>query len=204
MYRTYLKAIVFILGTLAILAPDVGSQTKRGKADELCPDEKVYTGRYRNRYYGFSIIIPAGLKGYWNSARCAKADEGCVCMTDHGRIIPLAEGAQIEAYTGYQMDPEWSVSDYEKDEIAGLKKREGVEQVTVLSSRVIRLGNLKARRFVVQYVEKGKQVIAERVMALHKDVAYQLILHTLPERYEKDRRKFEQVIASWRLVPRIE
>jgi hypothetical protein len=197
MYRAYLKAF-------ASLASDGKSQGQRGKADELCPDQKVYTGQYRNQYYGFSIVIPAGLKGYWNSPRCAKAEEGCVCMTDHGRIIPLAGDAQIEAYTGHQMEPEWSVSDYEKDEIASLKKREGVRQVKVLSSKGVRLGSLRARRFVVQFGEKGKQIISDRVVALHRGVKYDLILHTLVNRYEKDRRQFEQVIASWRLIPRIE
>jgi hypothetical protein len=204
MYRIYLKAILVVMVAVAGLSTDGKSQVKRGKAGEICPDQKVYTGKYRNRYYGFSIVIPAGLKGYWNSARCAKTDEGCVCMTDHGRIIPLADDAQIEAYTGYQMEPEWSVSDYEKDEIADLKKQEGVEQVKVLSSKGVRLGGLKARRFAVQYIEKGKNMISDRVVALHKGVEYELILHTLDKRYEEDRREFEKVIASWRLIPRIE
>lgn len=204
MYRTYLKAILVVLVAAAGLTPDGKSQAKRGKADELCPDQKVYTGKYRNQYYGFSVVIPAGRKGYWNSPRCAKTDEGCVCMTDHGRVIPLADAAQIEAYTGHQMEPEWSVSDYERDEIADLKKREGVGQVKVLSSKGTRLGSLRARRFVVRYVEKGKNMISDRVVALHQGVEYDLILHTLVNRYEKDRREFEKVIASWRLIPRME
>jgi len=205
MYRAYLKAIFAVLVAVASSASDGRLQANRSKADELCPDQEVYTGKYRNRYYGFSIVIPAGLKGSWNSAPCAKADEGlCVCMTDHGRIIPLADDAQIEAYTGFQMEPEWSVEDHEKNEIDYLKKRKDVEQVEVLSSEGFRLGNLKAKRFAVRFVEKDKSMIAERVVALHEGIEYQLILHTKVDRYEKDRREFERVIASWRLIPRME
>ncbi len=124
-------------------------------------------------------------------------------MSDHGRIIPLSADAHIEAYTGYEMF-EWSARDYEKDEINTLKNKPGVERVRVLSSRSIRLGNLKARRYVLQFVEKNKAIVIDRVTAIHKGVEYQLILRTPAERYRKDKREYEKVLASWKLIPRIE
>ena len=104
MCRKFCTAILSVSLVAAGLASDIKSQAKRGEPSsrELCPDQKVYTGKYRNRFYGFSIVIPAGLKGYWNSARCVKTGEGCVCMSDHGRVIPLSDDAHIEAYAGYE------------------------------------------------------------------------------------------------------
>jgi hypothetical protein len=121
-------------------------------------------------------------------------------MPDHGRIIPLSEPAHIEAYTGYETLG-WSPGEYEKNEIASLKTKPGVEKVKVLSSGNIRLDKLKARRFVVQFVENDRSLIKERIIAVHKGVEYTLILFTPVERYLKDRRRFEEIRMSWRLTP---
>src|SRR6185369_17562436 len=86
-----------------------------------CPDERAWTGRYRNYVFGFSILIPRSLKGYWNSARCAPDEkDGCVCMNDHGRVIPLSSDAYIEAFVGYQMEPDWSVREHERQALSFL------------------------------------------------------------------------------------
>jgi hypothetical protein len=201
------KATIGALLIVTILAPAAKSQAKRVKSvsAELCPDQKTYTGKYRNWVYGFSIIIPAGLKGYWNSARCAPDEKyGCVCMGDHGRFIPLSDDASIDAFVGYEMESEWSVSDYENEEVSSLRQKQGAEQVRVLSSEWVRLGRLKGRRFVVQFTDKNKSIVVDHIIALHKGVEYELILRTSPDRYQRDRREFEKVIVSWRLTPRAE
>jgi len=202
MSATYLKSVLVILLTFASSVPHANSQTKRDNPDP-CPDTKTYTGKYRNLVYGFSIIIPAGLQGHWNSARCVPDEKyGCVCMGDHGRFIPLSGDANIEAFVSYQMESEWSVIDQEKGEISSLKRQQGIEQEKVLSSRWFRLGKLNARRFRVQFVEKNRRIVMDHIVALHKGVAYELILRTLAKRYQKDKMEFEKVIASWKLTPR--
>ena len=204
MSRTSLKTVLGILLTVAAFVTQANSQVKRSKptSPEPCPDEKAYTGKYRNIVYGFSIVIPAGLKGYWNSARCAPDEKyGCVCMGDHGRFIPLSDEAHIEAFVGYEMESEWSLIDHEKNGISSLKSQEGVEQVRVVDSKWFRLGHLKARRFMVRFVEKKKGVVRDHIIALHKGVEYELILRTVAERYQRDKVEFEKVVASWRLTP---
>ena len=183
---------------------DEKQQSDRKNSTEVCPDQKTYTGKYRNWVYGFSVVIPTRLKGYWNSAGCAPDKEyGCICMGDHGRFIPLSDDAHIEAFVSYKMEDEWSVSDYENDEVSGLRQKQGVEQVKVLSSKWVRLGNLKGRRFVVQFIEKNQNVVIDHIIALHEDVEYELILQTPEDRYPRDSQEFEKVIASWRLTPRV-
>src|SRR5882762_249148 len=206
MSRRYSKTVLGILRTVAAFVTQANSQVKRSKpaSPEPCPDEKAYTGKYRNIVYGFSIVIPAGLKGYWNSARCAPDEKyGCVCMGDHGRFIQLSAEAQIEAFVGYQMESEWSVIYHENSYISSLKNQEGVEQVRLVDSRWFRLGNLKARRFTVRFVEKKKGVVRDHIIALHKGVEYELILRTVAERYQRDKVEFEKVVTSWRLTPRM-
>jgi hypothetical protein len=202
------KRLITIFAALLIffcLASEGNAQTNSGgkKSPEPCPDEKVYTGKYRNWHFGFSIIIPAGLKGNWNSLGCSHTDDGCVCFPDHGRIVPLAYAAKIEAYTGYEALG-WSVREYEKNYIADLKKNQRLSNVEVLSSKSIRLDKLRARRYIVQYVERNRSFIEERIIVLHKGVEYLLSLGTPIERYRKDRHTFEKVRRSWRLTPWIE
>jgi hypothetical protein len=191
---------------LAICFVEANPQVRpdRPASSEPCPDEMAWTGKYKNQHYGFSIIIPPGRKGFWNSYRCVKDEKlGCVCMTDHGRSIPLSGDTFIDAYAGYIGDPELSLVDYEKMDIAFLTERKGVEQVKLISSRQIWLGRLKARRFVVRFVKENKTMIEDQIIALHKDVQYDLTLGTFESKYQADKREFEKVIMSWKLIPRV-
>jgi hypothetical protein len=168
-----------------------------------CPDQRAWTGRYRNYVFGFSIVIPRGLKGYWNSARCAPDEKyGCVCMNDHGRFIPLSSDAYIVAFVGYQMESDWSVREHERQAVSFLTDDKQNDQVTVVRSRWFQLGSLRARRFEAHYLKNNKPVITDHIVALYKGVEYELILVTSPQRFDADRRQFERIIATWRLTPR--
>jgi hypothetical protein len=181
-----------------LLASAVSGQNR------ACPDEVEWTRRYRNYVFGFSVVIPAGLKGYWNSARCAPDKQyGCVCMNDHGRYIPLSDDAHIEVFVGYQMESEWSVRDHERQEIFYLKTDKRNQQVNITESRWIRLGSLRGRRFEARYLRDGKPTITDHIVTLYKEVEYELIFTTSPARYDADRRQFEKVISSWRLTRRV-
>jgi len=180
------------------------AQPKPAQTSSACPDEKTWTGRYRNYVYGFSLTIPEGLKGYWNSGPCATDEKyGCLCVGEHGRFIPLAGDAYIEAFVGYQMESEWSLRDHEQHAISFLTDDKQNDAVSVLRSHRFRLGNLQARRFQATFRQNTKPMMVDHIVALHEGVEYELILVTSPDRYNADRREFEKVIASWRLTPRV-
>jgi hypothetical protein len=198
MARTvFLILIIFYCGVSA--APQVKRASHSG-----CPDERAWTGRYRNYVFGFSIVIPRGLNGYWNSARCAPDEKyGCICMGDHGRFIPLSNDAHIETFVGYQMEPDWSLRQHERQAVSFLTDDKQNQDVNVVRSRWFRLGLLRTRRFEARYLKNGKPMVTDHVVALHKGVEYELILVTSPDRYGADRRQFQKLIASWRLTPRV-
>lgn len=196
--KTSLVLAVLLIGVGIV--PEAKPQAKSASA-ELCPDEKTYTGKYRNWLYGFSMAIPAGLKARWNSARCAKDAEGCVCMSDHGRYIPLSEDAGIEIYAGYDV-LEQSRDEDEQFEIEFLSKENGVERVERVSSGENQLGKLRAHTLLLKFVKEGKIGFKEEITAKHKGVEYTLTLRTWEDRHQQDRRKFKQVIASWKLTRR--
>lgn len=199
MSSTVFSIVLFMVACTA--AATLQSALGNAIQAQPCPDERTYTGKYRNMVFGFSIIIPIGLKGYWNSARCAPDEKyGCVCMGDHGRFIPLSNESAIEAFVGWQMESEWTLRDHENDEVGILKRKQGVQDVRVLSSTSILLRRVKARRFIVQFSENNRSVVVEQIIALRQGVEYQLILHTTPQRYRTDRQEFEKVVASWKFT----
>ena len=124
-------------------------------------------------------------------------------MGDHGRLIPLSNDANIDAFVGYQMEPDWSVRDHERQEISSLTDDKKTERVNVVRSRWFRLASLRARRFEARYFKNNKAMVTDHIVALHDGVEYELILVTSPDRYVADRRQFEKLIATWRLTHRV-
>jgi hypothetical protein len=204
MSQTYLKTAALILLILLGCVTSADSQRKHAAHKSPCPDDRAWTGRYRNYVFGFSIAIPRGLKGYWNSPRCAPDEKyGCMCMNDHGRFIPLSNDAHIEVFVGYQIETDWSVRDHENHEVSSLSDDKQNRQINVIRSRWFRLGSVRARRFEAHYLNNNKPMVTDYIVGLYKGVEYELILVTPVERYRADRGQFEKLIASWRLTPRV-
>ena len=124
-------------------------------------------------------------------------------MGDHGRFIPLSNDANIEAFVGYQMEPDWSVLDHERQELSSLSQDQTNHELKVVRARWFRLGHLHARRFEVRFLKNNEPMVTDHIIALHEGVEYELILRTSPERFGKDETQFEKLIASWRLTPRV-
>src|SRR5580692_7448522 len=79
-----------------------------------CPDTHPWTGHVATWSFGFAFDVPKPLKAYWNSAGCQPNKDGCTCMSDNGRIIPLGSpngGRQIEMY-GAHYDPDLSLTQH--------------------------------------------------------------------------------------------
>src|SRR6516225_8695173 len=134
-------------------------QTKPGN-ETACPDTVSSTGKYVNYSYGFTVVIPNNLKGFWNSAICVSAADGCTCMSDHGRIIPLSAAPyeperHIKVHAGYAADLDDPTVQQEVDKhVDWVRERSRGNSVTILSQSNLGLGGLKARRAVVRYFDK--------------------------------------------------
>src|SRR5579862_341959 len=82
--------LLFVAGSLLeLMGQAPGSPAPRPASASVCPDDIGWTGKYTNHSYGFAVTIPQRLTGYWNSPPCSKGPDGYICMSDHGRIIPL-------------------------------------------------------------------------------------------------------------------
>jgi hypothetical protein len=56
----------------------------------------------------------------------------------------------------------------------------------------------------IQFRRDNKMFIKDNVLVLYEHVVYELSLHTVAGRYETDKKRFEEIIASWRWTRQIE
>jgi hypothetical protein len=163
---------------------------------------------YVNHSYGFSIFIPNGLAGLWNSARCVSQDNECTCMSDHGRIIPLSKRThgpdrQIEAYADYSSEPEsGTVTEAVTSELTAIRQSSMAGTMTVLRRKEVKLGGLDARRIAVEYRDKRSKnrMVEDFIDAIRENVRYLVYLRTPEQGYARDRIAFDQIVGSFTLV----
>jgi hypothetical protein len=176
--------------------------------EQVCPDTIGTTGKYVNYSYGFSIVIPKGLKGEWNSARCVAGSDGCVCMSDHGRLISLATGPNdtdhwIEAYAGFASDPDDPTLENEvASRLGWIRDRSRDGSVSVLQRSGVTIGGLKGKRVVARYYDKqsNRVMVEDFVEAVKgKRVEYSLYLRTPVEAYPREKAIFDTVLRSFAL-----
>jgi hypothetical protein len=206
--------LVALFALTAVGYPDLHSQapfssTSPKKEGAECPDDKAWTGKYTSDSYGFTIVIPTGLKGFWNSARCVSRADGCTCMQDHGRIIPLTQPSEperyVEAYANNGADlDEPTVAEAVKSHLRGIRERSREKSVQIRKRSDITLANLRGQRALVRYYDAKLQVwmMEDFVELLRGGVEYSLYLRTPEETYELDRAVFDTVVASFALSKR--
>ncbi len=178
---------------------------------EQCPDTHGWSGKYENFSYGFSVLIPQGYEGFWNSARCVndKKDGFCVCMSDHGRIIPLSSEPyeperHIEIYASHGADlDEPSVAEGVAHWLGYLKKQSVAHTMLVRRRSDVTIDRVQGQRVVVRYRDKRlRQWFVEDLVELLKNGdEFTLYLRTPAKSYEHDKRIFDRVVASFAFGP---
>lgn len=172
-----------------------------------CPAGVPTHGRYYNGY-GFTMRIPTGLRGVWNSAGCVQGDDGCTCMSDHGRYLPLDGGDNgIDIFAAYNAMLYESLHDAVQAELGFARDRARHRYIKVLSLRSAQLGALKAARLVVQYRDKddGRLIVKDQVLALRRIMTntsepshfYNVSLFSDRQHYAAHRPLLEQVLTNW-------
>lgn len=167
-----------------------------------CSGKFDVTGRYLNEDYGFEITIPPGLTGRWSSAGCVRDGESCICMSDHGRIVPLPEHGWLEAYTGYKNIDLGDLASAARDAYRNFGQFD--DDVTRVAPRWLRrakLAGLPAYRMQLEYRRSGAAWIHEEIVARDEGIDFKLIYDVPRESYARHRAAFESFVASWRRVP---
>jgi hypothetical protein len=173
-----------------------------------CPANVPTEGLYKNYSFGFSVKIPSGLKGMWNSADCVKdAEDGCVCMSDHGRFIPLNETDYIQIYAAYTIDYPSSLGELVRKSFNCNQDHGDEGQFIVTDLHETKLHSFPAMSYRAEYVHDGTTRIHEELVSMGSQKLGQNImieLDTTEELYPKHLKLYKAIIQSWRPAKRNE
>lgn len=199
------SALLLVLPFLAGLNAAQASRAP-AKTEVRCPDEVATTGYYRNYSYGFSISIPSGLKGFWNSARCVKDNQDCVCMGDHGRFIPIDETSYLQVFVEVQNEETVRESIDEEVRLILRTQENHGERAEMVRKARLRLGGLLATRLTIRYrsAKTAGIMIQDHILCpppidrYHGGFIYSVTLSTPEDQYAKRKGVFYSIIRSWR------
>ena len=170
MRKTFCIFLPLVLGLFAS-ANSGYAQPKAKPKIVRCPDDAPTVGWYRNYSYGFSLTIPAGLKGYWNSVPCVKDENQCTCLNDHGLHIPISESAYLEVSANPWMAEtrQENIDNAYRFRLEGHKEK--AEEVETLSRTAVRLNRIPAIRLKLRYTDTKTKVrmIEERLICVPMD-----------------------------------
>lgn len=172
-------------------------------AEALCPDQRATTGVYRNDSYGFTVVIPKGLEGWWNSSLCVPEPAvGCVCMGDHGRELPLRGGGSMSIEAAPQVF-EASLATAAYKDLQAFEARTETSELAVNTFTPWRLGALTSYRYLATSAQAAVPVVREAVHVALPSGGYVVISIEAPEpQYHRYRRSYVALRDSLRPSPR--
>lgn len=186
---------------IAFLLSSAGNQA--GKCDDFAFKKLLaglprseYRGRYVNRPYEYSVVIPRGLRAY--DVPDPANHEG----------FGLALGNSLQSYIFVR--GEHNSFEYDTPLEAARRAVEYLRQdgAQVESEKISRshLGALDAVLLVVVYTcpASAERHIRSTIVALSADKGflYELEIYSPASRYERDRAVLYQIIKSWKLLSR--
>lgn len=171
-------------------------------------EEPVFEGRYRNRVYGYSVRIPAGMVGAGSTPHAPR--QGFGIDLDNPRSTAWRDARAFPRSYLYA-DGSYNSAGWRRLEDASAARlgdlREGGRGVRVQGRTRTSLGGLPALRVVAHYEEGGERMVYDAVFAFATEegdgapVVYTLALSTPLSKYERDRPVLEEMRAAWDLQP---
>lgn len=164
----------------------------------LQPPRVELQGRYVNKAYEYSVVIPEPLKGY-DDPQAAR---------HNGIGIVLGEPPQ--SYILVQGDPNSLEAEAPMDEAIRSMQSMRERGMKILSATFAEshLGQIEAVRLVVAYTCPGspERYVQDSTFALgpnsSKEPVYEVTLRCLASRYEKDRAVLDQILKLWKYTGR--
>jgi hypothetical protein len=163
-------------------------------AEILQKPRREYKGRYENKAYGYSVVIPKGFKGY----------DAVNPFYQRGFVIVFGEEprAYINLY-GEHNSFEDSSGDGKANRELGYLREEGkaIESAKITPTHI---GGLPATQLLVTYTCAGSTEryvwFSTVVLSPDKGTDYEATLHTLASRLDHDRAILDRLLATWKYI----
>jgi hypothetical protein len=170
-----------------------------------CPDTHPWTGKYQNFSYGFSMVVPEGYAGFWNSARCVSGTDGCVCMSDHGRIVPLShkpyeKERHMEVYAshGAELDNP-TVAAAVAENLSSIRKRSRRHTLMIRRRKRVSVAGTRGQRVLVRYYDKqlGAWLLEDFIKLINNGDEYSIYLRTSVKNYKHYKCILDKIARSF-------
>ncbi|HTZ17919.1 MAG TPA: hypothetical protein VMB78_05715 [Dissulfurispiraceae bacterium] len=155
-------------------------------------DQQTYTGRYINKEFGFSVVIPKGSTGFNTPPPRPDNGIGILLSSNPNSFVSfIAQDGSVQLERFYA------------ESITNL--REEAEKVLSIKRVDTILDNMKAIRYIAKYtcVAKPGVFINEAILAYNSErrIFYASTLLTTGDKYKKDGMIFNKILKTWRLIP---
>ncbi len=192
----------FLILTLACIAVAAQSSSLSGHERET-DTETIWTGRYSDCDFGYSITLPAGIV-----AHTAKA-----LSPNHGFAINPADTKSVTAFNAAESDRYidvvsfYDLEDHEEttsgtlDYYLSLGEIGSEENLESLSRRSFSLAGLSAKRIETRWMENSTAIRRDRIMAYRRSggILYQFTLQSPGKSYANDEQLFHRIVEGFRL-----
>ena len=176
------------------LVPLVASLTAVVLLSHLCSAERIeYRGLYTNQDYGFTVRIPRGLVAVGATAGAP----------NHGFVLNLAEGSQIEVSAFYVNPDDHVPFPSELPRHFPVRTPEGEIQRATFT----RLGGMRAQRTLTAVVTpRGATRVTDKVVAVRNDkdgnpyIRYTVTLMSESKPHSVGTKVFSSVLRSFQLT----
>lgn len=152
-----------------------------------------FTGQYTNHVYGYSVVIPQGLRGFSSPPPAPQ----------HGFGVPI--GNEPRSYL--MVSGSWNSLEYENVQRAADAEVESIRErhkVVSVDFRKARLDGLDARRVVIHYTcgTPPTEFVEDTTIAIAAGKVLEVTLWTSQMKHREDERVLDAVLRSWKNLDR--
>lgn len=165
--------------------------------------ETIWTGRYSNCGYGYSVLLPAGIVGH--GAKSPNPNQGFAvdpAAPQSAEPFKASDSNRyIDVFNFYDLEDHGESTSATLDYYSSLGEIGDQRNVQALSRQPFKLAGLSAQRLQDRWLENATAIRRDRIIAYRRSggILYQLTLQSPEKSYAKDEQLFNRIVEGFRL-----
>ena len=195
-----MRYAIFLLIALAWASAQTKTPAPHSRETDT---ETLWTGRYSNCDFGYSVLLPAGVVGHGVKStdpnRGFTVDPAAPQLT---KAFSTSESNRyIEVFNFYDLEDHGESTAATLDYYSSLGEIGDQKEVQAVGRQSFNLAGLSARRLEDRWVENSTTVRRDRIIAYRRagGMLYQFTLQSPEKTYAADEQLFHRIVDGFRL-----